>query len=285
MKDFSKWVVPGIIVLCTTLSARSQDIVDPAAQPKVFSQEGKADLSNESVAAFTPNQKTVFIADGQTIVISKMVKGKWTTPVTAPFSGQWKDWDPTMSPDGKRVIFVSSRPLEGMPQDKAQKSAHLWYADKLSGDSWSVPKHFEAPVNVEGCNNFGPSVSGSGTICFCSRNRDGNRGMRGYYVKWLGGHYDKPKMLALNGDKEIYDPFIAPDERYIIFVSDNELYISYRKGDDWTQGQKLSANVNNGKGNFDPYVSPDGKTLYYAQDKAPGILMVPVKIPSASKQN
>ncbi|HJP62830.1 MAG TPA: hypothetical protein VJ844_05280 [Mucilaginibacter sp.] len=274
-----------VAVCCAALSAFSQDIVDPAAQPKVFAQEGKTDLSNESVAAFMPNQKTVFIAEGQTIVVSKMAKGKWGMPVTASFSGQWKDWDPAMSPDGKRLIFVSTRPLEGMPQDKAQKNAHLWYVDKLSGDAWSAPKHFDVPVNVEGCNDFGPSISGSGTICFCSRNRDGNAGMRGYYVKWLGDHYDKPKMLALNGDKEIYDPFIAPDEHYIIFVSDNELYISYRNGDDWTQGRKLSANVNNGKGNFDPYVSPDGKTLYYAQDKAPGILMVPAKIPAASKQN
>ncbi|HVS91234.1 MAG TPA: hypothetical protein VHE59_04320 [Mucilaginibacter sp.] len=279
MKSLFKWVVPGIAVLCTTLSASGQDIVDPSAQPKVFSQEGVASTADESVAAFAPDEKTVYIADGQTIVVSKKIKGKWTKPVTAPFSGQWKDWDPTMSPDGKRLIFVSTRPLEGMPQDKPQKSAHLWYVDKISGGSWSSPKHFDAPVNEEGFNDFGPSVSGSGTICFCSRNRDGNKGMRGYYIKWLGDHYDKPKVLALNGDSEIYDPFIAPDERYIIFVSNNELYISYRQGDDWTQGWKLPANVNNGKGNFDPYVSPDGKTLYYSQDKAPGILMVPVSIP------
>ncbi|HVW16374.1 MAG TPA: hypothetical protein VHB54_21250 [Mucilaginibacter sp.] len=279
MRSLFKWVVPGVVVLCTTLSASGQDIVDPSAQPKVFSQEGVASTADESVAAFAPDEKTVYIADGQTIVVSKKIKGKWTKPVTAPFSGQWKDWDPTMSPDGKRLIFVSTRPLEGMPQDKAQKSAHLWYVDKISGNSWSSPKHFDAPVNEEGFNDFGPSVSGSGTICFCSRNRDGNKGMRGYYVKWLGDHYDKPRMLALNGDSEIYDPFIAPDERYIIFVSNNELYISYRQGDNWTQGRKLPANVNNGKGNFDPYVSPDGKTLYYSQDKAPGILMVPVSIP------
>jgi Tol biopolymer transport system component len=170
-----------------------------------------------------------------------------------------------------------------MPQDKAQKNAHLWYVDHISGDNWSKPKHFDAPINEEGFNDFGPSVSGPGSVCFCSRNRNGNQGMRGYYIKWLGDHYDKPRMLALNGDKEIYDPFIAPDEHYIIFVSDNELYISYRKGDGWSQGQKLAANVNNGKGNSDPYVSPDGKLLYYSQDKAPGILMVPVNIPPASK--
>ncbi|MBS1530961.1 MAG: PD40 domain-containing protein [Bacteroidetes bacterium] len=279
MKNFIKWVVPGIAVLCTALSAFSQTIVNPLATPKVFSQEGVDSTSNQSVAAFTPDEKTVYIADGQTIVVSKKVNGKWTKPVTAPFSGQWKDWDPTMSPDGKRLIFVSTRPLEGMPQDKAQKNAHLWYVDLLSGDSWSAPKHFDAPVNEEGFNDFGPSVSGIGSVCFCSRNRDGNKGMRGYYIKWLGDHYDTPKVLALNGDSEVYDPFIAPDEHYIIFVSNNELYISYRNGDGWSQGQKLPANVNNGKGNSDPYVSPDGKMLYYSQDKAPGILMVPVNIP------
>ena len=279
MKNLFKWVVPGIAVLCTALTALGQDIVDPAAQPKVFTQEGVSTPNNESVSTFMPDGKTVYMADGQTIVFSKKIGGKWIKPVTASFSGQWKDWDPALSPDGKRLVFVSTRPLDGMPQDKAQKNAHLWYVDKLSGDSWSSPKHFDAPVNVEGCNDFGPSVSGSGTICFCSRNRDGNKGMRGYYVKWLGDHYDKPKILALNGDTEIFDPFIAPDERYIIFVSNGDLYISYRKGDDWSQGQKLGANVNNGKGNFDPYISPDGKTLYYSQDKAPGILMIPVNLP------
>jgi len=283
MRSLLKWVVPCIAVLGTTLSAFGQGIVDPAAQPQVFSQEGKTDLNNESVATFMPNQKTVYIADGQTIVVSKRSSGKWGTPVTAPFSGQWKDWDPAMSPDGKRLIFVSTRPLEDMPQDKPQKNAHLWYVDHLRGDNWSKPKHFDAPVNEEGFNDFGPSISSLGSICFCSRNRDGNKGMRGYYIKWLGDHYDKPRMLALKGENEIFDPFIAPDEHYIIFVSNGELYISYRKGDDWSQGQKLGPAVNNGKGNSDPYISPDGKTLYYAQDKAPGILMVPVNIPAASK--
>ena len=162
MKKLIKWVVPGIAVLCTALSAFSQGIIDPAAQPKVFSQEGKPDLSNESVAAFMPNQKTVYIADGQTIVVSKKTGNEWSKPVTAPFSGQWKDWDPAMSPDGKRLIFVSTRPLEDMPQDKPQKNAQLWYVDHVSGDKWSTPKHFDAPVNEEGFNDLRP---------FCERFR------------------------------------------------------------------------------------------------------------------
>ena len=280
--SFKRIIFSLVIVFGATLTAFCQDIVNAGAKPEVFLQEGVATPNNESVATFLPDGKTVFFADGQTICFSKMVNGKWGKPATAPFSGHWKDWDPALRPDGKRLIFVSTRPLEGMPQDKAQKNAHLWYTDHLSGDEWSEPKHFDAPVNVEGSNDFGPSISSSGSICFCSRNRDGNKGMGGYYTKWQGDHYEKPKLLPLNGTSEIYDPFIAPDESYILFASDGNLFISYRKGDDWSQGVKLGAQVNNGNGNGDPFVSPDGKMLYYSQDKAPGILMIPVNIPKAN---
>ena len=56
-------------------------------------------------------------------------------------------------------------------------------------------------------------------------------------------------------------------------------------GNDWSQGQKLGPEVNNGNGNSDPYISPDGKMLYYSQDHAPGILMIPVNIPAFFKLN
>jgi Tol biopolymer transport system component len=277
------------LILCLTIigstgfAAFCQDIVDPNTQPKLFLQEGVSTPNNESVSTFTPDGNTVYLADGQTICFSKKISGKWIKPTVAPFSGKWKDWDPALSPDGKRLVFVSNRPTDtAADQTKPQKNHHLWYVDHLSGDNWTQPKHFDAPVNILGCNDYGPSVSSSGTICFCSRGRDGHKGMGAYYAKWLGDHYDKPKLLALDGDNEIYDPFIAPDEHYLIFVSNGEFYISYRKGNEWSKGQKLGSQVNNGNGNSDPYISPDGKMLYYSQDHAPGILMIPVNIPAAN---
>jgi hypothetical protein len=94
--------------------------------------------------------------------------------------------------------------------------------------------------------------------------------MNSYYAKWLGDHYDTPKLLAPNGEQEISDPYIAPDESYLIFVNGNDLYISFRQGDDWSAGQNLGPQVNNGDGNFDPTVSPDGKMLYYASARIQG---------------
>ena len=106
--------------------------------------------------------------------------------------------------------------------------------------------------------------------------------MRGYMSVWKDGHYQPPVLLRLNGDSEIYDPFISPDERYIIFASDKNLLISYRQGDGWSAGQKLGSQVNNGGENGSPYVSPDGKMLYYSTSTTDGIMMIPVHIPAAS---
>jgi Tol biopolymer transport system component len=285
----SKEIMLGVIITwCSIFSLAAQtpdyatitkNIIDSNSKSEVFVQEGVPIPNDESAPTFTPDGSTVYLADNNTICVSKLAGGKWTKPKTAPFSGQWKDWDPFLSPDGKRLVFVSNRPLPGMPQDKPQKNNQLWYVDRLSGDDWSSPRHFDAPVNLDGFNDYAPSISNSGTLCFCSRGRDGNKGMGGYYTKWLGDHYDKPKQLFLNGDNDIFDPYIAPDESYILFGSNKNLYISYRQGNSWSAGQKLNNKVNNGNFNGGPYVSPGGKMLYYSQDHAPGILMVPINIP------
>jgi hypothetical protein len=263
----------------TQSSIMQRDIISPGSMPRVFTQEGVSTPNDESAPAFTPDCNTVYLADSNIIRFSKKLDGKWMKPKVVSFSGKWEDWDPCLSPDGKRLFFVSNRPLEGAPQDLPHKSNHLWYTDHLSGDDWSTPRHLDSPINIEGINNYAPSISRSGTLCFCSRNREGYKKMGAYYTKWLGDHYDKPRLLPLNGDNEVFDPFISPDERYIIFASNQNLYISFRQGDHWFPGQKLGSQVNNGNWNGGPYVSPDDKMLYYAQAHAPGILMIPVDIP------
>lgn len=277
-----KLILTSVIISCASMASFCQNIISPGSKPTVFTQQGVSSPNNESVPAFMPDGRTVYLAEGTTICFSKKSNGKWAKPVVAPFSGHWKDWDPALRPDGKRLIFVSNRPLDTAADlNKPQKNHHLWYVDLISADKWTEPKHLDAPVNLNGFNNYGPSISSKGTVCFCSRGREGHKGMGGYCAKLVDGHYQKPGIVALNGDEQIYDPFIAPDESYILFASNGELYISYHKGDGWTQGEKLGPEVNNGNGNSDPYVSPDGKMLFYSQDKAPGILMIPINLPAA----
>jgi hypothetical protein len=176
-------------------------------------------------------------------------------------------------------LVGSTRPY--VASDGSTKTgAHLWMSQLMSGGSWSEPKHLDSPVNEFGFVNYGPSISASGTICFCSRDRDGDKGMHAFMCRREGDHYEKAQLLILNGHEPTFDPYIAPDERYIVFSSDNALYISYRTDQGWSPGEKLGPQVNEASKAgmlWGPSISRDGKTLYYNGGTVEGIEMIPVR--------
>lgn len=276
----SREIVYGIIVtFCAVLAAMAQNnqsspqqanIIDTASKPAIFADGIVSTPYSEWATSFSPDGKTVYFSQGAvywTICYSKMVNGKWTEPKVANISGRWMDTDPFITPDGKRMFFISNRPLAGMPQDKHQLNSHIWCADRLSDDQWAEPKYLDTNINIKGINNYATSVSRSGDLYFCSRDRDGHSGMSAYCAKWTGDHFDKPQLLALKGTEEIQDPFIAPDESYILFESGPDLYICYKNGAGWSAAQNLGKQVNNGDYNSSPAISPDGKMLYYSSGR------------------
>jgi hypothetical protein len=249
------------------------------AKSTVFLQDSASTPNGESTPTFMPDGKTVYMANNGVICLSKKVDNRWTKPIPISFTGQYKDWDPTLRPDGKQLLFVSNRPY--VASDGSTKTgAHLWMSQLMSGGSWSEPKHLDSPVNEFGFVNYGPSISASGTICFCSRDRDGDKGMHAFICRRAGDYYEKPQLLILNGNEPTFDPYIAPDERYIVFSSDNALYISYRMDQGWSPGEKLGPQVNEASKAgmlWGPSISLDGKTLYYNGGTVEGIEMIPVR--------
>jgi hypothetical protein len=252
--------------------------IEEGATSRVFMQDSAAVPNGESTPTFMPDGKTVYLANNGVICLCKKVGDHWTKPIPISFTGKYQDWDPTLTPDGKRLLFVSSRPYVAA-DGSTKKGNHLWMSQLMDG-KWSEPKHLDSPVNEAGFVNYGPSISASGTICFCSRDRDGNKGMDAYLCRWAGDHYEKAQLLALNGNEPVFDPYIAPDERYILFSSDSALYISYRTGEHWSKGEKLGPAVNEAAKAgmlWGPSISRDGKTLYYNGGTVDGIEMISVR--------
>jgi Tol biopolymer transport system component len=273
----SRQIVLGVIVTwCGMPSVRAQTIagiIDTAARPAVFADGVVSTPYSEWATSFMPDGKTVYFSQGGifwTICYSKMVNGKWVRPKVANISGRWNDTDPFITPDGKRMYFISNRPPAGMPQDKHQPDYHIWFTERLNGDEWGEPHRLDSIINLKGVSNYATSVSKAGDLYFCSRDREGHKGMESYYARWLGDHFDKPQLLALRGTEETQDPFIAPDGSYILFESGPDLYISFKDGDNWAAAQNLGKQVNNGDFNSSPSVSPDGKMLYYSTGRIQG---------------
>lgn len=250
---------------------------DQRMQPAMFEPGIISTGDMELNAAFTPDGRTLYFTKRTpkyqlwAILVSTLNGGRWSTPRVAEFSGQYGDFDPFISPDGTQLFFSSNRPAPG----KTKTDFDIWMVKK-TGAGWSSPTNLGPDINTES-QEYYPSVSKSGTLYFSS-NRDGGKGSGDIYrSKLVDGKYSKPENLgdAINSKYFEGDPYIAPDESFLIFVSynrpeglgDGDLYISFNQNGAWTPAKNLGAPVNSSALDFCPNMSPDGKYFFFTSER------------------
>jgi hypothetical protein len=200
---------------------------------------------------------------------SRLVDGRWTMPKPMSFVvlGQSNDV-PFPSPDGKRLYFVSSRPLE---KDGEEGKENIWVMER-NGAGWSDPQplppvinsmnmHWQVSVDLRGNLYFGGTKEGEGF------------GLSDIsWSKLENGTYAKPENLgaAVNGPGYDHSPFIAPDGSYLIFSRSDpqgridSLCISFRKPDGaWTRAREINSVMGYRSRSMCPWVTPDGKYLFF----------------------
>lgn len=259
--------------LCQINPDNARSILDSNAVVKPFAPGVINTGLDEMAVSFSPNNKTVYYMLGgptPAICYTNLVNGRWSKPSIASFSGRWSDMDPAISPDGKKIFFSSNRPLPGAPQNKENKNSELWYVNRLGNGQWGTPKHLDSPVNTGGESNYAPSVDAKGTLYFCSKDREGNKGVESFYCIWSADHYERAKVLTVPGVSHIHDPFIAANGRYIVFYTGKNFYVTFINGNTWSQALKLGPPVSLGDDIICPYVSHDGKMLYFSTDRIAG---------------
>jgi Tol biopolymer transport system component len=229
----------------------------------------------EMNAAFTLDGKEFYycaLYRGEWSIFMTRDSGKgWTKPVPLPFTAGYTDRDFTMSPDGNRIYFGSNRPRkQGGP---VQKRLDIFVTERLATGQWSVPAALGPPVNSDYGENY-PCAAANGNLYFFSCRPDGMGGCDLYMSKQVKGRYEIPVLLpaAVNSEKHDWDAFIAPDESYIIFSSQDradsvggqDLYISFKRpGGAWTQAKNMGPAVNSAYAEICPVVSPDGKYFFF----------------------
>lgn len=123
-----------------------------------------------------------------------------------------------------------------------------------------------ANVNSSGYDNY-PSVAENGTLYFASVRIDGRKDNDLYRSRLVNGEYKAAENLgaAINTAATEADPFVAPDESYLIFSSDRkggasaegDLYISFNENGAWTEPQSLGKIVNTAEYEYTPLVFKD----------------------------
>lgn len=236
----------------------------PGDTLRIFAPGIVSDFSSEhSPAVFSPDLKEVYwtIQFRGPILFMKQENGVWTAPEKVPFCSEYGDGEPIFSPDGKKLFFLSYRPIETSgPSDKE----NIWYVERAQ-DGWSEPKPVSPKINAFDLHWLF-SVANNGTIYFSSPsgNSYGQRDI--YYSKFVNGAYEEPKNLGdiINTPGADHTPFIAADESYLIYVSSRKFHISYRNGDGtWMEPIGLGQKINSLRGALCPAVTPDGKYMFF----------------------
>ena len=247
-------------------------------EPIIFSEGIISTADDESHPAFTSDGKTLYFLKNAplfnhwTIVVSQYRNGKWGTPEVAPFSGQYSDADPFITQDGKNLFFISTRPVDGKPKEDTD----IWMIEKKAS-GWSEPRHLGPLINSNSSEWF-PTVTKDGTLYFGS-DRPGGKGRTDIWrSKLVNGKYSEPENLgdAINSSASEVEPYIAPDESFIIFAAAGrpdgqgafDLYISYNQNGLWTKGENLGDKINSSAWDFSPKISPDGKYFFFTSNRS-----------------
>jgi hypothetical protein len=216
----------------------------------------------------------VFMDEGKVCVYSEVAEGGhdtyytlekdgyWTPPELVPFHvpGEWIDYT---SPDGRKLHFQSNRPTS--PED-AESDSTAWLVE-WTGKGWTEPYRLSEPPKGY------PSATLNGTLYFFSTRRPDSHGGDIFRTRYAKGQYQDVERLGwpINTEHFEADPFVAPDESYLLFGSDRpgtlgttNTFICFRKDDgSWTHPVHLGNELNSTGGEIRVRVTPDGKYFFF----------------------
>ena len=222
----------------------------PGLTPEVFAPAIVSTEHRDWGGNFTPDMKEYYFGRRNTKsgkvskFVFKSVNNRWHESAVAPGVGG------SISPDGK-TMYSGNR-----------------YSERTD-DGWSALKSLGAPF--EDIHIMRLTASLKGTLVFDERTSDGNGVLR--YSRLINGKREAPKPLdkVINTGKWTAHPFIAPDESYIIWDSENDggyggvdLYISFRQQDgSWGAAINMGNKINTSAREGGAYVTPDGKYFFF----------------------
>ena len=153
-----------------------------------------------------PNRAGAKEREDWEIYVSTRIDGKWSggRPIRA-LSTQFYEGYPSISADGRTLFFSSN----AYSQDK-YKDKDLFYSYFEKGQ-WSKPVNMGKPINVDGLDELGGSISPNGqTFVFFARNRDDSRGKTDIYIskRKKDGSWSYAQNIgkAINSKYEEYAP-------------------------------------------------------------------------------
>lgn len=194
-------------------------------------------------------------------------------------NSEYDDKTPSITADGKTLIFNSRRPGKSSALDKEGDNgyfediyvSHWDTIKKMWGDAELLP----GSINTEG-HDACTSISPDGKQIFLFKN-DAEGESRGgdVYVSRLGssGKWGAPKSLGKPVNTTYYEDgaCISPDGKTMYFTSERkggfghaDIYIVKKKSrSEWDKPENIGVDINTPEDEGGLFLAPDGKTLFF----------------------
>ena len=228
----------------------------PSLTPEVFAPGIVSKEHRDWTGSFTPDMKEFYYrrynaqSGTSTSIFFKSENNRWHESEVEPGVGGF------ISPDG---LTMHSGKRYRVRTD----------------DGWSELKSLGSPFEDIGIMTL--TVSSKGTYVFDERGTDGNGVLR--YSRLIDGKREEPRPFSkeINTGTWTAHPFVAADESYIIWDSENEggyggvdLYISFRQQDgSWSAATNFGDKINTDGPDSGGYVTPDGKYFFFNRKISP----------------
>jgi enamine deaminase RidA (YjgF/YER057c/UK114 family) len=248
--------------------------------PELFGEGVFSTSAWDFFIAFTPDEQTALFGRADdafekfTIFESRRSATGWSPPVKPRFASAYSDADPHIAPDGSAVYFISNRPLDG---STTPRPIHDVFVAKRTPRGWSDATRLPAPINDGKTDRWSPAIARNGNLYFGGELTGTRGGSDLWRSRFVNGAYEAPENLgvAINTAAHEVEPWIAPDESYLIFsalrrdggAGHYDLFASRRDGARWTPARPLRA-INTSASEWNHSVSPDGRWLYFTSTRA-----------------
>lgn len=219
-------------------------------------------------------------AEDYRIFVSRRAAAGWSAAERVVLGGEFSDLYPTLSPDGRRLVFASYRRAPG---DTAREpNAGLWSAERTAG-GWSDPA-FLRTVTRLGAYHSQPFVARDGRLFFRRTSPDWDTTTT-LAAPPVGNGFGAPEPYApverwrgWRDTLSVWGGTPAPDTSFILLevsarISNadgprpSDLWVSLREPSGWSVPVPLAGGVNTAAGweNF-AVVTPDGCDLVFVRD-------------------
>ncbi len=133
---------------------------------------------NERDILVHPDGSTIwygFMGQGlATIMETRLKDGHWTEPAPVPFHGDeaFACFEPTLSKDGRTVLFLSNRAALDQEQGQGWANQNL-FRSRLVNGSWTGAEAVPGPITTDAAEYF-PSLAADGTLYFSREDGQGH---------------------------------------------------------------------------------------------------------------